>query len=67
MFGFLLYNARRSVVDSRDRPSVNFSPLRQKLLKTLQNEASYPLITMNVLIYASNHLKLLDFENLCQT
>ena len=33
---------------------VNFLPLRQKLLKTLQNEAIFPLITMNVLIYASN-------------
>ena len=34
---------------------VNFLPLRQKFFKTLQNEAIFPLITMNVLIYASNH------------
>ena len=34
---------------------VIFLPLQQKLLKTLQNEAIFPLITMNVSIYASNH------------
>ena len=32
---------------------VIFLPLRQKLLKPFQNEAIFPLITMNVLIYAS--------------
>ena len=36
-------------------PAVNFLPLRQKLLKTLQNEVISPLITMNVSINASNH------------
>ena len=36
------------------QPAVNFSPLRQKLLKTLQNRASKPLITVNVSIYASD-------------
>ena len=35
-------------------PHVNFLPLRPKLLKSLQNEGIFPLITMNVLIYASN-------------
>ena len=35
-------------------PIVNFLPLRPKLLKSLQNEGIFPLITMNVLIYASN-------------
>ena len=30
--------------------SIIFLPLRQKLLKTLQNEAIFPLFTMNVLI-----------------
>ena len=39
----------------RCSPDLNFLPLRQKLLKTLQNEAFFPLITKNVLIYASNH------------
>ena len=33
---------------------VNILPLRSKLLKSLQNEAIFPLITMNVLIYASD-------------
>ena len=31
-----------------------FWPLRQKLLKTLQNEAIFPLITKNTLIYPSD-------------
>ena len=42
---------------------VNFLPLRQKLLKTLQNEAIFPLITMNVSIYASNHFNLTFSQN----
>ena len=33
---------------------LNFLPLRPKFLKSLQNEGIFPLITINVLIYASN-------------
>ena len=36
---------------------VIFLPLQQKLLKTLQNEAIVPLITINALIYPSELLK----------
>ena len=35
-------------------PLVIFLPLRPKLLKSLQNEGIFTLITMKVLIYASN-------------
>ena len=44
-----------SIISDALKPPINFLPLRQKLFKTLQNEAIFPLITMNVLIYASNH------------
>ena len=33
----------------------NMNKLRQKLLKTLQNEAIIPLITRSLLIYVSDH------------
>ena len=33
---------------------VDFLPLRQKLLKTLQNEAIVPLITKNTLIHQTS-------------
>ena len=42
------------IPDAQDLPYYNCLPLQQKLLKTLQNEAIFPLITMNVLIYVSN-------------
>ena len=49
------------------RPPVIFLPLRQKLLKTLQNEVIFPVITKKALIYPSNlWSQLLYLETQCQ-
>ena len=53
------YRASKNNIIDRPRCTkwstvVNILPLRSKLLKSLQNEAIFSLITMNVLIYASD-------------
>ena len=51
--GFELTTSMLEVRSANYYTMVNILPLRSKLLKSLQNEAIFPLITKNVLIYAS--------------
>jgi hypothetical protein len=58
MIGFFLKRFPRQVCGFKEYQKKYWellTPLRQKFLKTLQNEAIFPLITMNVWTYASNH------------
>ena len=43
-----------SITTNTNWSPITFLTLQQKLLKSLQNEAIFPLITMNALIYASD-------------